>query len=75
MKRRFSNNATLLEAAVENPAIRARAEEFLLDAHGHGARGVDALHAHAVAVNEWREEPWDAITVAVAIAMERERAE
>lgn len=39
-----------------------------MDAHGHGARGVEALQAHAV---KWGL--WDPETVHLAVTIERER--
>lgn len=51
-----------------DPARVGAAEQFLMDAHGHGARGVEGLQAHAV-----RWGLWDPETVHLAVSIERER--
>lgn len=62
-----------LDALARNPEAVRRAEAFLMDAHGHGKRGVDQLHAHAIALEEWHPWPPTAETVALACVLERER--
>lgn len=65
-----------VERWAADPKRVAKAETFLVDAHGHGARGADELQAHALATNESRIDPWDYETVHLAVHIEwdRERA-